>query len=126
MDSWRYSLDLPRVSLISQSRSRDLDRLFFRLLLVTFSKIASRDLERYLFLSVSLSLQVWQDLLDDPEGEWTLSLCEGEGELTKWSGAGIFSISGEGEGGSESLAIQGCCRHCSTVGRHLKILNYID
>ena len=52
---WRFSLDLPMASLMSQSRSLDLERLFLRFeFRETFSKMASRDLERYRFRSVAL------------------------------------------------------------------------
>ena len=127
MDSFRYSRDLPRVSLMSHRRSRDFDKLFFKLLLVTFSNIASLDLDKYRFLSDSLSLQVWQDLREDPPaepGEWcTLSLAEDwwPGAWCTGSGSGIFSISGDGEGGSEWRAIQECCRHALTLGRSLHV-----
>ena len=47
VDSFRKSLDLLRErDFMSHSLSRDLLRLFFRLELATFSKMASRDLER--------------------------------------------------------------------------------
>ena len=46
-------------------------------------------------------LQVWQDLREPGVEECTLSLG------VKGSGAGILSMSGEGEGGSECWAIQG-------------------
>ena len=34
--------------------------------------------------------------------------------------AGILSMRGEGEGGSECPEIQGCFRHSATLGRSLK------
>ena len=52
---WMFSLDLLMASLMSQRRSLDLERLFLRLeLRETFSKMASRDLDRYRFRSVAL------------------------------------------------------------------------
>ena len=62
--SLMWSRDLDSVSRMSQSLSRDFDKLFFKLLLATFSKIASRDLDKYLLRSVILSRQVWHDLLE--------------------------------------------------------------
>lgn len=60
---WRFSLDLLMASLMSQRRSLDLERLFLRLeLRETFSKMASRDLDRYRFRSVAVFRHVWHDL----------------------------------------------------------------
>ena len=58
----KLSLDLDKVNPQTGSLSRLLLRLFFNFDWLTFSKIASRDLDKYLFRSVILSLQVWQDL----------------------------------------------------------------
>ena len=61
---WMFSLDLGMaVRRMSQSRSLDLERLFLRLeLRETFSKMASRDLDRYRLRSVALFRHVWHDL----------------------------------------------------------------
>ena len=61
----KSSLDLDKVSLISHSLSLLLLRLFFKLDWATFSKIASRDLDKYRLRSVILSRHVWQDRRDE-------------------------------------------------------------
>ena len=127
----KYSLDLDKVSLMSHNLSLLLLRLFFKLDWATFSKMASLDLDKYRLRSVILSRHVWHDLRDvegPPPPEWdplepppcpcsTLILGRGS---NRWSGVGILSMRGDGEGGSSSGANHGWARHCLTLGLSLE------
>ena len=128
----KYSLDLDKVSLMSHNLSLLLLRLFFKLDWATFSKMASLDLDKYRLRSVILSRQVWHDLLEVEGPEWDpfepppclcSTLCStlilGTGS-NRWSGVGILSMSGDGEGGSSSVAKNGWARHCLTLGLSLE------
>lgn len=81
--SFRWSLDFDNVKLMSHTLSRDLERLFFNLLLATLPKMASLDLDKYRFLSIVLSLQVLH------ERRGPLSWPPSDSSPTKWLLLGV-------------------------------------